>query len=134
MPRHDALHLYRPVIGPAARLLSVLPLAQAPIPLRHPGAGEGRLHTTDDDLVLLARNPTLPPTRSDKPNPVGRTACLLNDAPVRIYAPLLTRPWIMQACHSAASCHLGTTRMLRMLEPFYWWIGMNVCTWWWLRH
>ena len=29
-------------------------------------AGNGRLHTTDDDIVLLVLNPTLPPTRSDK--------------------------------------------------------------------
>ena len=134
MPRHDALHLYQPVIGPAARLFGVLPLAQAFFPLRHPGAGEGRLHPTDDDIVLLARNPTLPPTRSDKPNFVGRAACLLNDELVCIYVPLLMRPYIMQACHSTASCHVGTTRTLRMLERFYWWIGMNVCTWWWLRH
>ena len=44
------------------------------------------------------------------------------------------RPWIMQACHSTASCHLGTTRTLRMLGRFYWWIGISVCTRWWLRH
>ena len=43
-------------------------------------------------------------------------------------------PWIMQACHSTVSCHLGTTRTLRMLGWFYWWIGMNVCARWWLRH
>ena len=97
-------------------------------------AGKGRLHTTDDEIVLLVSNPTLPPTRSDKPNSVGRAACLLNDEPVRVYVPLLMRPRIMQACHSTASCHLGTTRTLRMLERFYWWIGMNVCTRWWLRH
>ena len=93
-------------------------------------AGKGRLHTTEDDIVLLVRNPTLPPTRSDNPNSVGRATCLLNDEPVRIYVPLLMRPWIMQACHSTASCHLGTTRTLRMLERFHWWIGMNVCTRW----
>ena len=40
----------------------------------------------------------------------------------------------MQACHSTALCRLGTTRTLRMLERFYWWIGMNVSTGWWLRH
>ena len=97
-------------------------------------AGKGRLHTTGDDIVLLVRNPTLPPTRSGKPKPVGRAACLLNDKPVRIYVPLLVRPWIMQDCHSTASCHLGTTRALRMLQPFDWWIGMDVCTRWWLRH
>ena len=44
------------------------------------------------------------------------------------------RPWIMQACHSTVSCHLGATRTLRMLERFYWWIGMHVYTRWWLRH
>ena len=88
----------------------------------------GRLHTTDDDIVLLVRTPTLSLTRSDKPNSVGQVACLLNDEPVRVYVPLLMRPGIMQACHSTASCHLGTTRMLRMLERFCWWIGINVCT------
>ena len=79
---------------------------------------KGRLHTTDDDIVLLVRNPTLPSTRADTPNSVGRAACLLNDEPLRIYVPPLMRPWIMQACHSTASCHLGTTRTLRMLERF----------------
>ena len=51
-----------------------------------------------------------------------------------IYVPLLMRPWITQACYPTASCHLGTTRTLGMLERFYWWIGMNICTRWWLRH
>ena len=97
-------------------------------------AGKSRLHTTHDDIVLLVRNPTLPPTRSDKPNYVRRAACLLNDEPVRIYVPLPMCPWIMQACHSTASCHLGTTLTLCMLKRFYWWIGMDVCTRWWLRH
>ena len=97
-------------------------------------AGKGRLHTTDDDFVLLVRNPTPPPPRSAEPSSVGRAACLLNDEPLRIYVPLLMRPWIMQACHSTVSCHLGATRTLRMLERFYWWTGMNACTRWWLRH
>ena len=97
-------------------------------------AGKGRLHKTDDDIVLLVRNPTLPPTRSEKPISVGRADCLLKDEPVRIYVPLLMRSWIMQDCHSTVSSHLCTTRTLRMLERFYWWIGINVCTRWWLRH
>ena len=42
-------------------------------------AGEGRLHTTDDDIVLLVRNPTPPPTTPDEHSPMGRAACLLND-------------------------------------------------------
>ena len=58
-------------------------------------AGKGRLHTTDDDIVLLICNPTLPPTRPDKPTSVGRAACLLNDEPVGIYVLLLMRPWTM---------------------------------------
>ena len=55
------------------------------------------------------------------------------DDSVRIYVPLLARPWIMHACHAEASCHLGVTRTLKMLERFYWWVGMEVCTKWWVR-
>ena len=96
-------------------------------------AGKGRLHTTDDGIAFLVRNST-PPRTPDEPISVGRATCLLNDEHIRIYAPLFMRPWIMQACHSTASCPLGTTRTLRMLEWFYWWVSMNVCTRWWLRH
>ena len=70
-------------------------------------ADKDRLHITDDDIVLLVRNPRLPPPRPDKPNFVGRAACLLNDELVRIYAPLPMRPWIVQACYSTASCHVA---------------------------
>ena len=80
--------------------------------------GKGRLHTTDNDILLLVRNPTPPLTTSAEPSSVGRAACSLNDEPICIYAPLLMRPWIMQACHSTAACHLGTTRTLRMLDRF----------------
>ena len=65
---------------------------------------------------------------------MGRAACLLNHEPIRIYVPLLMRPWVMQACHSTSSCHLSTTRTVRMLERFYWWNGMSICTRWWLRN
>ena len=71
-------------------------------------ADKGRLNTTDDDIVLLVRNPTLPSTRFDKPNSVGRAACMLNDEPARIYVPLLMRSWIMQASHSTAYVTLAT--------------------------
>ena len=80
-------------------------------------AGKGRLHTTDDGIVLLVRQPT-PQPAPDSRRPVERAGGLLNDEPIPIYVPLLMRPWIMQACHSTASCHLGTTRTLRMLERF----------------
>ena len=68
--------------------------------------------------MLLVRKPSTPP-----PFP-----------PLHIFAPLLTRPWIMHACHSDASCHLGVTRTLHMLERFYWWIGMDISVRWWVRH
>ena len=79
-------------------------------------ASTERSHTTDNDIVLLVRNPTLPSTTSAEPSSVGRAACLLNDELIRIYVPLLMRLWIMQACHSTVSCHLGTKRTLCMLE------------------
>ena len=81
-------------------------------------AGKGRLHTTDDGIVLLIRQPS-PQSPPDSQHPVRRAACWLNDEPIRIYVRLLMRPWIMQARHSTASCHLGTTHALRMLERFY---------------
>ena len=90
-------------------------------------AGKGRLHTTDDGTVLLARQPT-PQPAPDSQRPVGRAACLLNDEPIHTYVPLLMRPWVMQTCHSTASCHVATTRTLRMLERLYWWICMSICT------
>ena len=82
-------------------------------------AGKGRLHKTDDDVVLLVRNPTPPLTTSAESSSVGRAACFFNDEPIRIYVLLLMRPWIVQARHSMVSCHHGTTRTLRMLERFY---------------
>ena len=134
MPCRYVLHHYLPTAGSTTRFFVVLPLAQASHPSEHPGADKkGRLHKTDDDFVFLVRNPTPSPTL-DSPISVGRAACLLNDEHIRFYVPLLMRPWIIQACRSTASCHLGTTRTLRMLERFYWWIGMSVHTRWWLRH
>ena len=47
---------------------------------------------------------------------------------------LLMRPRFMQACHSTASCHLGTALTLRTVKRFYWWIGMSICIRWWLRN
>ena len=52
-------------------------------------AGKGRLHTTDNDIVLLVRNPTPPLKTSVESSSVGRAACFLNDEPIRIYVPLL---------------------------------------------
>ena len=97
----------------------------------HELLGKGRLHTTDEGIALLVRNPT--PARYSL-RPAGRAACLLEDEPIRINVPLLMHPWIMQACYSTVSCHLGTARTLRMFECFCWWIEMSICTRWRWRH
>ena len=39
----------------------------------------------------------------------------------------------MYACHADASCHLGVMRTLKMLKRFYWWVGIEACTKWWVR-
>ena len=61
--------------------------------------------------IAVASRPDGPPTHVRRPP--------FNDS-VRIYVPLLARPWIMHACHADASCHLGVMRTLKMLERFYW--------------
>ena len=94
-------------------------------------AAKGRLIQGDHDTILLVRGSAAVASRPD-----GLPARLrqppFND-PVRIYVPLLARPFIMHACHADASCHLGVTRTLKMLERFYWWVGMEACTKWWVR-
>ena len=88
---------------------------------------KGRFYTDDDGILLFVRKLTSPAlVCPDKPG--GRTARLLHDEPTRIYVPLLMRPWIMQACHANASCHLGVARALSILKRFYWWTGMSICT------
>ena len=39
----------------------------------------------------------------------------------------------MHTYHADASCHVSVTRTLKMLERFYWWIGMEVCRKWLVR-
>ena len=75
-------------------------------------ASKGQLHTTDAGIVLYVRQPSLPPAPGMQRS-VSRMVCLLNDEPIRIYVPLLMHPWVMQACHFTASCHLGTACTLR---------------------
>ena len=95
-------------------------------------ARKGAIFTDDDGVDLLVRRRSAAPAPASG-RPGGHHARLLGDEPTRIYVPLLIRPWVMQACHTDVSCHLGTTRTLRMLERFYWWIGMDQSTRWWLR-
>ena len=83
-------------------------------------AGEGRLHRTDDDIVLLVRDPTPLPIKSDKPISVEQPACLLNDKPVRIYAPLLMGPYhaslsfdgLLPSWHHARVAHAGAVLLV----------------------
>ena len=94
-------------------------------------AAKGRLIQGDHDTILLVRNHIAVASRPDGP-PVRLRRPPFNDF-VRIYVPLLARPWIMHACHADASCHLGVMRTLKMLERFYWWVGMEAFTKWWVR-
>ena len=101
-----------------ADVLSSFPSHQCPAFSEIEGlAGKGRIHTTDTGIVLFVRELSAPHP-SDSQSPVRRAACLWNDEPVRIHVSLVMRPWIVQACHSTASCHLGTTRMLRCSNVF----------------
>ena len=94
-------------------------------------AAKGRLIQGNHDTVLLVRKPTAAISRPDGPPTRLRRPPL--DDPIRIYVPLLARPWIMHACHADASYHLGVTRTPKMLERFLWWVGMEACTKWWVR-
>ena len=94
-------------------------------------AAKGRLIQGDHDTILLVRNHIAVAPRQDGP-PARVRRPPFNDS-VRIYVPLLARPWIMHACHADASSHLGVMHALKMLERFYWWVGMEACTKWWVR-
>ena len=93
-------------------------------------AAKGRLTQGGHDTILLVLGPATVASRPDG-LPARPRRPPFND-PVRIYVPLLARPWIMHACHADASCYLGVTRTLKMLERFYWWVGMEACTKWWV--
>ena len=94
-------------------------------------AANGRLIQGDHDTVLVVRDPVAVASRADG-LPARPRRPPFNDS-VRIYVPLLARPWIMHACHADASCHLGVTRTLKMLERFYCWVGLEAFTKWWVR-
>ena len=89
--------------------------------------GKGRLDTTDDDSVLLVRNPTLPPTTPDKPDSMGRAACLLNDEPFSCGLGagklVVRRPLATLAARARCACW-----------RLYWWSCINAGTQWWFHH
>ena len=94
-------------------------------------AAKGRLIQGDDDSIQLVRK--LITTALTSEAYISRRSRTPFDDPVRIYVPHSARPWITHACHANASYHLGVTLTLKMMERFYWWIGMIVCTKWWVR-
>ena len=94
-------------------------------------AAKGRQLQGDDDTTLLVRKPITAASTPDGHS--GRRIRHSYDDSIRIYVPLLARPCIMHACHAEVSCHLGVKRTLKMLERFYWWVGMEACTKWWVR-
>ena len=113
-------------------LCNLLPSHQRPDPADILDlAAKGRLIQGNHDTILPVRKPTAAISTPD--GPPARLRRPSFDDPVRIYVPLLARPWIMHACHADASCHLGVTRTLKMLERFFWWVGMEACTKWWIR-
>ena len=57
---------------------------------------------------------------------------LLGDEPVRVYVPLMLRPWVMDRTHKEA-VHLGEKVTLAMLERYYYWVGMASRVQWWIR-
>ena len=65
----------RPSTFPADFLSCYPPHKRPSLSDIHELAGKGRLHTTNNDIVLLVRNPTPPPKTSDEPSSVGRAAC-----------------------------------------------------------
>ena len=117
-PRHDTLHLYRPAVGPVTRRLGMLPLAQSSRPLGNPGAGEGS--TTYNRRRHRPTRPK-PDTPADKlrQTELCGASCLLTkrraSSHLRSHAHA---PLDHATFYSTASCHLGTTRTLRMLERF----------------
>ena len=87
-----------------------------------------QLHTTDDSTVLLVHRPHTDSTcHARNPPPPSL------DPPHRVYVSMLMRPWILHTCYSTTSCLLGVSRTLSMLRHFYWWIGRDISTRWWLR-
>ena len=64
MPRY--VNLYRPAVGLPPDVLARYPAHKRPsLSDIQELAGKGPVHTTNDDIVLLVRNPTSPPIMSD---------------------------------------------------------------------
>ena len=92
-------------------------------------ARKTHLHCSDDDVTLLVMRPADPRTSKITQHPTR----LPSAGHPRVYVPRDMRPWVLRACHVSASCHLGVHRTLRMVERFYWWVGVDSSVRWWVR-
>ena len=80
---------------------------------------------------LLVRRPTREPAFRPNRKP-GRYERLLGHGPVRVYVPLMLRPWVMDRTTKEV-VHLGEKVTLAMLEWYYYWVGMTTSVKWWIR-
>ena len=83
---------------------------------------QGKILELPDSQKLLVKRLSVEPAPRVGRNP-GQYERLLGEEPVRTYVPLLLRPWVMDCTHKKA-VHLGGKVTLRMLQTYYWWIGM----------
>ena len=84
-----------------------------------------------DNRKLLVRHLTREPVPRPNREP-GRYERLLGDEPMRVYVPLMFRPWVMDRTHNEA-VHLGEKVILAMLERYYYWVGMASSVKWGIR-
>ena len=84
-----------------------------------------------DNRKLLVRRPTREPASLPNRKP-GRYECLLGDEPVRVYVPLMFRPWLIDRKRKEA-VNLCEKVTLAMLERYYYWVDMASSVKWWIR-
>ena len=75
-----------------------------------------------DNRKLLVRHSRREPASCPNRKP-ERYERLLRDEPLRVYVPLMLRPWVMDRTHKEA-VHLGEKVNLAMLKRYYYWVGM----------
>ena len=84
-----------------------------------------------DNRKLLVRRPTHEPASRPNRQP-GRYERLLGGEPVRVYLPLMLRPWVMDRTLKEA-VHLSEKVTLAMLERYYYRVGIASSVKWWIR-
>ena len=81
-----------------------------------------------DNCKLLVRRPTRDPAPRPNEKPGGYERPF-GDQPVRVYVPLMLRPWVMDRTHKP----LGEKVTLAMLERYFYWVEMASSVKWWIR-